>query len=38
MKHYVNFEKCKKTKLQKYGNINYNNIKKNIETCLKKYK
>ena len=29
--------KAKKTKLEKYGDENYSNRKKSIETCLKKY-
>lgn len=30
-------EKVKKTKLTKYGDATYNNIKKNKETCLERY-
>ncbi len=29
--------KCKQTKLKKYGDANYNNPRKNEETCLKRY-
>ncbi len=30
-------EKCKKTKLERYGDANYNNMKKNQQTCVERY-
>ena len=35
--YFVNVEKAKQTKLEKYGDENYNNVNKIQETCLKKY-
>lgn len=32
-----NVVKCQQTKLKRHGNANYNNIKKQIETCISKY-
>jgi len=32
-----NIDKIKTTKLKKYGDKNYNNMEKNIQTCLTKY-